>query len=111
MSDLEYLLEFVKQCHDVKDVADIMEIVQDIDQLDLFYQRGDQNAIIQLVQKVIDKHQSEVAEHDKGHAPAQDIYQLYHSCRGFLVGLGRDKIKKKAKEKLTEELLKHLGGN
>lgn len=111
MTDLEYLLEFVKQCHDVKDAADIMDIIQDINQLDLFYQQGDQNAIIRLVQKVIDKHQSEVAEHDKGHAPAQDVYQLYHSCRSFLFGLGKDKIKKKVAEKSTEAALKQLGGN
>ncbi len=111
MTDLEYLLEFAKQCHDVKDAADILNIVQDINQLDLFYQRRDQNAIIQLVQKVVDKHQSEVAEHDKGHAPAQDIHQLYHSCRSFLFGLGRDKIEKKVAEKSTEAALKQLGGN
>lgn len=111
MTDLEYLLGLAKQCQNAKDAADILDIVRDIDQLDLFYQRRDQNAIIQLVQKVIDKHRSKVAEHDKGHAPAQDIHQLYHSCRNFLVKLGRDKMEKKVKEKLTEETLKHLGGN
>lgn len=111
MSDLEYLLAYAKQCHEAKDAADILDIVQDIEQLDYFYQQGNQAAIIQLVQEVIKNHQAEADEHDKGQPPAQDIHQLYRSCRGFLVGLGKDKIEKKAREKLAEEALKHLGGN
>ena len=111
MWDLEYLLEYTKQCHEAKDATEILNIVQDIEKLDYFYQQGNQMAIIELVQKVIKDHKTEVDEHDKGRLPAQDIHHLYHSCRGFLVGLGRDKIEKKAKEKFMEEALKHLGGN
>ena len=111
MSDVEYLLAYAKQCHEAKDAADILDIARDIQQLDYFYQQGNQAAIIQLVQKIVKDHQAEANEHNKGQPPAQDIHQLYHSCRSFLVGLGMDKIKKKAAEKLTEETLKHLGGN
>lgn len=111
MSDLEYLLSYVKQCYETKDAADIWEIAQAIKQLDYYYQQGNQVAIIQLVQKVVKDHKAEADEHDKGQPPAQDIHQLYHACRGFLVGLGKDKVEKKVKEKFTEEALKHLGGN
>lgn len=111
MSDLECLLAYAKQCHEAKDATYILDIVQDIKQLDFFYQQGNQCAIIQFIQKVVDKHKTEADEHDKGQSPAQDIHQLYHSCRNFLVELGKDKSEKKVKEKLTEEALKHLGGN
>ena len=110
MSDIEYLLECAKQCHEAKDTADIWDIAQDIGQLDNIYQQGNPNAVIHFIQNVIAKHQTEADEHDKGRTPAQDIHQLYYSCRNFLVGLGREKIEKKAREKLTEEALKHLGG-
>ena len=76
-----------------------------------YYQLGNEIAIRQFVGRVVDKHQKEADEHDKGLPPAQDIHQLYRSCRGFLMGLGRDKIEKKGKEKIAEEALKHLGGN
>ena len=46
MSDLEYLLECAKQCHEAKDAADILDIAQDIGQLDNFYQQGNPNTII-----------------------------------------------------------------
>ena len=111
MSDLEYLLECAKQCHKAKDAADILDIAQDIGQLDHFYQQGNQIAIMQLVQIVVNKHKTEADEHDKGQRPAQDIHQLYHSCRSFLMGLGRDKVEKKVRGKIAEEALKHLGGN
>lgn len=65
MSDLEYLLECAKQCHEAKDVADILDIAQDIGQLDNFYQQGNPNTIIQFIQKVVAKHQTEADEHDK----------------------------------------------
>ena len=111
MSDIEYLLECAKQFHEASDVAEILDIAQDIGQLDNIYQQGNPNAVIHFIQKVVAKHQTEADEHDKGRASAQDIHQLYYSCRNFLVGLGREKIEKKAREKLAEEALKHLGGN
>ena len=111
MSDLEYLLECAKQCHEAKDAADILDIAQDIRQLDCFYQQGNQAAIMQFVQIVVKKHQKEADEHDKGQRPAQDVHQLYHSCRNFLIGLGRDKAEKKIRGKIAEEALKHLGGS
>ena len=111
MSDLEYLFEYIKQCHDAKDIAEMKDIVCDLEQLEQFYQQGNQNAIVQLVQRVVAKHQSEADEHDKGQPPAQNIHQLVSACRHFLVELGREKIEKKAREKLAEEALKHLGGN
>lgn len=110
MSDVEYLLACAKQCHEAKDTSDIWDIAQDIGQLDNIYQQGNPNAVIHFIQNVIAKHQTEADEHDKGRTPAQDIHQLYYSCRNFLVELGREKIEKKAREKLTEEALKHLGG-
>ena len=111
MSDVEYLLACAKQCHEAKDTADIWDIAQDIGQLDNIYQQGNPNAVIHFIQNVIAKHQTEADEHDKGRTPAQDIHQLYYSCRNFLVGLGRDKVEKKVRGKIAEEALKHLGGN
>ena len=111
MMDLEILLEYLKQLHEAKDIAEMEDIICDIRQLDYFYQQRKQDAIMQLVQIVINKHKAEADEHDKGQPPAQDIHQLYRSCRGFLLGLGIDKIKEKAKEKSAEEVLKRLGGN
>ena len=110
MMDLEILLEYIKQLHEAKDIAEMEDIVCDIRRLDFFYRQGDQDAIMQLVQIVVNKHKAEADEHDKGQPPAQDIHQLYRSCRGFLLGLGIDKIKEKAKGKFAEEALKHLGG-
>lgn len=72
MSDLEYLFEYIKQCHDAKDIAEMKDIVCDLEQLEQFYQQGNQNAIVQLVQRVVAKHQSEADEHDKGQPPAQN---------------------------------------
>lgn len=37
MSDLEYLLSYVKQCHETKDAADIWDIAQAIKRLDYYY--------------------------------------------------------------------------
>lgn len=110
MSDLEYLSECARQYHEAKDAAEILDIAQDIGQLDNLYQQGNPNTVMHFIQKVVAKHQTEADEHDRGRTPAQDIHQLYYSCRNFLVGLGRDKIEKKAKEKLAEEALRHLGG-
>ena len=59
MSDLEYLFEYIKQCHDAKDIVEMKDIVCDLEQLEQFYQQGNQNAIVQLVQRVVAKHQSE----------------------------------------------------
>lgn len=111
MSDIEYLLGCVKQYHEAKDATDILDIVQDIEELDALYRQGNSVALVQLVQAVIKKHQAEVEEHDKGQPPAQDIHQLYCSCRSFLMGLGRDEVEKKIRGKIAEEALKHLGGN
>ena len=111
MSDLEYLLEYLKQCHDAQEAAELKDIVCDIQELDRLYQQQEWGAVNQLVQDVIAKHKTEADEHDKGRSPAQDIYQLYQSCRNFLVELGKEKIARKAAERLAEEALKHLGGN
>lgn len=111
MSDLEYLLESLKLYHDAQDAAEVMDIVCDIQELDRLYQQQEWGAVNQLVQDVISKHKTEADEHDKGRQPAQDIHQLASACRYFLVELGKEKIAKKAAEKLTEEALKHLGGN
>ena len=111
MTDIEYLLEYLKQCHEAKDIAEMEDIICDIKQLDYLYQLGNQSTVIQFIQKVVAKHQTEADEHDKGRTPAQDIHQLYHSCRSFLIGLGRDKVEKKVQGKIAEEPLKHLGGN
>lgn len=111
MTDLEIFLDYAKQCHDAKDAAEIMDIIHDMQQLDFLYQQGNPYAVAQFVGTVVKKHQAEANEHDHGRPQAQDIYQLYLSCRGFLVGLGKDKIAKKAAEKLAEEALKRLGGN
>lgn len=111
MSDIEYLLECAKQCREAKDAMEILDIVQDIEELDALYRQGDSGAVVQLVQVVIKKHQAEVAEHDKGQPPAQDIHQLYRSCRSFLIGLSRDEVEKKIRGKFAEEALKYLRGN
>lgn len=62
MSDLEYLFEYIKQCHDAKDIVEMKDIVCDLEQLEQFYQQGNQNAIVQLVQRVVAKHLSFVSE-------------------------------------------------
>lgn len=111
MTDMEYLLGYLKQCHEAKDIEEMKDIICDIKQLDNFYQLGNESTIIQFIKDVVAKHQTEANEHDKGRMPAQDIHQLYYSCRNFLIGLGRDKIEKKVRGKITEEALKHLGGS
>lgn len=108
---LEYLKQYLETCHEFKDATDILDIVQDIEELDTLYWQGNSAAIMQLVQTVIKKHQTEVEEHDKGQPPAQNVHELYCSCRSFLMGLGRDKVEKKVRGKIAEEALKHLGGN
>lgn len=111
MMDLENLLEYLKLPQDAKDIAEMEDIICDIRQLDYLYQLGNWSTVGQFIQQVIDKHKEEAIEHDKGRTPAQDIHQLYRSCRGFLLGLGIDKIKEKAKGELVEKALKHLGEN
>ena len=106
MSDIEYLLECAKQCREAKDAADILDIAQDLEALDALYQQGNPDMIKQFIQKIVAKHQTEADEHDKGRTPAQDIHQLYRSCRSFLIGLGRDKVEKKIRGKIAEEAWK-----
>lgn len=103
MSDVEYLLECAKQCHEVKDAADILDIAQDVEQLDNIYQQGNPNAVIHFIQKVIAKHQTEANEHDKGRTPAQDIHQLYYSCRNFCWDWAEKKSRKKPEKNLQKK--------
>ena len=111
MMDLENLLEYLKLSHEAKDIAEMEDIICDIRQLDFFYHQGNQDAIMQLGQIVVNKHKIEADKHDEGQPPAQDIHQLYRSCRDFLLGLGIDKVTEKAKGNYAEETLKYLGGN
>lgn len=46
MSDIEYLLGCVKQCHEAKDATDILDIVQDIEELDALYRQGNSVALV-----------------------------------------------------------------
>lgn len=111
MTDLEIFVDYAKRCHDAKDVAEIMDIISDMRQLDFLYQQGNPYTVAHFVRTVVEKHQAEANEHDQGRQPAQDIHQLAASCHHFLVELGKQKIAKKAGEKLADEILKLLGGN
>ena len=51
MSELEYLLAYAKQCHEAKDAADILDIAQDIQQLDFFYQKKTKETVAEELMK------------------------------------------------------------
>ena len=111
MSDLDYLIEGLKLCHDAKDAAEVADIICDIQQLDFLWQQGNVFKLDSFVDSVIQKYPRKVAEHDKGLPQSQCTEQRAVSCRRFLMSLGMEKLEKKAVGKLGEEALKHLGGN
>ena len=111
MSDLDYLVEGLKVCHDAKDAAEVADIICDIRQLDFLWKQGNVFQLDSFVDSVIQKYPRKAAEHDKGLPLYQSIEQRAVSCRRFLVSLGMEKLEKKAVGKLGEEALKYLGGN
>ena len=111
MSDLDYLIEGLKLCHDAKDAAELADIIRDIQQLNLLWQQGNASQLDSFINSIIWKYPQKVAEHDKGLPQYQSIEQRAVSCRRFLVSLGMEKLEKKTVGKLGEEALKYLGGN
>ena len=94
MIDLEYL----KQFHTIKDVA---EIIDEIEKLDRLVYQCDWDAVNQHLQDVSNKHIVEKAIYNSvNQSPPQSIQQSAANCRQFLLALGA--------EKLTKELSKHL---
>ncbi len=96
MLDLEYL----KQFHKIKDIADI---IYEIEKLDFLVAQNNWNAVNQHIQKVSEEHPVEATVYNSMRVPAQTIQQATTGCRQFLLSLGEAKI--------AEELSKHFGGN
>lgn len=97
MLDLEYL----KQFHAIKDIADIIDEIEKLDRLAYQY---DWDAVGQHLQDVSEKHTVEKAIYNSvNQSPPQSIQQSAANCRQFLLALGAEKI--------TKELSKHPGGN
>jgi len=97
MLDLEYL----KQFHEIKDVADI---IYEIEKLDCLTYQNDWYAVGQHLQDVSKNHEVEKTIYNSvNQTPPQSVQQSAANCRQFLLSLGAEKI--------TKELSKHLGGN
>lgn len=107
MSDLEYL----KLAHEVKDAKDIADIDRYINTLKYLVQQGRWYDVDQLIGEILDKYKTEVNQYNNGRTPAQTPQEAASACYQFLNTLRGEKVVKKAAEKLTEEALKHLGGN
>lgn len=94
-------LEYLKQYHSIKDVADIID---EIEKLDCLAYQNDWDAVGQHLQDVSKKHIVEKAIYNSvNQSPPQSIQQSAANCRQFLLALGAEKI--------TKELSKHPGGN
>ena len=93
-------LEYLKQFHENKDVADIID---EIEKLDCLVFQNDWNAVSQYIQEVSSKHPVEAGVYNAVRIPAQTIQDAAAACRQFLLALGAEKI--------TKELSKHPGGN
>lgn len=98
MIDLEYL----KQFHEIKEIADIIDEIETLDSL--VYQR----LIYQDDWKEVKKHLKKISENHKvekviynsiNQTPPSSDQQSAANCRQFLLLLGAEKI------------AKHLGGN
>ncbi len=107
MTDLDYL----KLGHEVKDAADMADITGYIRKLEFFVQQGNWYDVDQLISEILDKYKTEANQYNKGRRPAQTPQEAASACYQFLQSLRGEKVAKKAAERLTEEALKHLGGN
>ena len=97
MSDFEY----IKQFHEIKDIADI---VQEIEKLDFLVSRNDWNAVDQHLQDISQKHIVEKTVYDViNQIPPPSIQQSAANSRRFMLAIGTAKIKK--------EVSIHHGGN
>lgn len=97
MVDLEYL----KQFHEIKEIADIIDEIEKLDCL-VFQDKWDE--VARHLQDVSQNHIVEKAVYNSvNQSPPQSIQQSAANCRQFLLALGAEKI--------TKELSKHLGGN
>lgn len=94
-------LEYLKQYHSVKDIADI---IGEIEKLDRLTYQNDWDAVSHHLQDVSQKHIVEKAVYNSvNQTPPQSIQQSAANCRQFLLALEAEKI--------TKELSKHPGGN
>lgn len=94
-------IEYLKQFHQIKDMADI---ISDIEKLDRLVSQNDWYAVEQHLRTISQKRFLEKAAYNSiNQNPPQTIQQSAANCRQFLLILGNEKI--------TEELTKHLGGN
>lgn len=107
MSDLEYM----KLAHEVKDAKEIADIGRYINALEYLVQQGKWYDVDQLIGEILKKYKDEANQYNKGRTPAQTPQDAASACYQFLTKLRGEKVAKKATEKLTEEALKHLGGN
>lgn len=97
MIDLNYL----KQFHEIKDIADISH---EIEKLDCLAYQNDWDAVERHLQDISQKHIVEKAVYNSvNQTPPQSIQQSAANCRQFLLMLGAEKV--------TKELSKHPGGN
>ena len=97
MVDLEYL----KQFHEIKEIADIIDEIEILDCL-VFQDKWDE--VARHLQDVSQNHIVEKAVYNSvNQSPPQSIQQSAANCRQFLLALGAEKI--------TKELSKRLGGN
>ncbi len=107
MTDLDYL----KLNHEAKDAADVADITGDMDKLEFFARQGRWCDANQLIDEILVKYKTEANQYNQGRTPAQTSQERASACYNFLNALRGEKVAKKAAEKLTEEALKHLGGN
>ena len=111
MSDLKYLTEGAKLCHDIKDTADIAEIDYYMCELNRLACQGEWDAVNQLIGVISERYRSEANDYNKNRKPAQTSPDAARACYWFLQELRNKKTAKKSAEKLAEEAHKHSGGN
>ena len=104
-------LEFFKLGHEAKDTADMADITFYMEELEKIIQQGRWSDVDPIIDKIIGKYKTEVNQYNEGRTPARTPQERASSCYNFLAGLRSKKLARKGAEKLTEEALKHLGGN
>lgn len=104
-------LELFKLGHEAKDVVDMADITFYMNELAKIVQHGKWSDVDPIIDKIIDKYKTEVNQYNEGRTPARTPQEKASSCYNFLAGLRSKKMARKGAEKLTEETLKHLGGN
>lgn len=104
-------LELFQLGHEAKDVADMADITFYMNELEKIVQQGKWSDVDPIINKIIGKYENEVNQYNEGRTPARTPQEKASSCYNFLARLRSKKLARKGAEKLTEEALKHLGGN